>query len=166
MKVKNIQSGVEFEAEILLVSKEDLKAIKKDIKRFSKFDWSLYKSKEVYKLKLKNDNEILGLMCIVDHTDPQTDAIEIELLEVTIENVGKDKKIENIGGCLIAFACREAIKRGHDGFVFLVPKTNLITHYIKIYGFERMPIRTPTRPEGILVLYGQTSRLLIEKYLK
>lgn len=166
MKLKDVQSGVEFEAEIERISKEDFKTIKKDVNRFAKFDWSRYKSKEIYKLRLKNGTEILGLMCITDHTDPQTDAIEIELLEVAIENVGADKKIENIGGCLIAFACRESIKRGHDGYVFLIPKTNLIEHYINVYGFELVPIRTPSRPEGILVLHGQVSRGVIEKYLK
>ncbi|MEO6850347.1 MAG: hypothetical protein ABI203_10380, partial [Mucilaginibacter sp.] len=75
MKVKDVQTGVEFDAEIEPVTKEDFKIIKKDIKRFAKFDWALYKSKEVYQLKLKNGKEILGLMCIIDHTDPLTNAI-------------------------------------------------------------------------------------------
>jgi hypothetical protein len=166
MKVKDVQSGVEFDAEIEALSKEDFKTIKQDVDRFAKFDWSEYKEGEVYKLKLKNGKEILGLMCIIDHTDPQTNAIEIELLEVAAENVGKNKKIENIGGCLIAFACRESIKRGHEGFVFLIPKTDLIKHYIRYYGFEHVPLRTPGRPEGFLVLYEHISRGIVEKYLR
>ena len=165
MKVKDVQSGVEFDAEIEPVSKEDFSTIKKDIGRFAKFDWSKYKGKEVYQLKLKNGKQILGLMCIIDHTDPYTNAIEIELLEVAAENVGVDKKIENIGGCLIAFACRESIKRGHDGYVFLIPKTELVKHYINHYGFEHFPMRTSERPEGFLYLEDYTSRSLIEKYL-
>ncbi|MEO6850831.1 MAG: hypothetical protein ABI203_00960, partial [Mucilaginibacter sp.] len=88
------------------------------------------------------------------------------LLEVAIEHVGTDKKLENIGGCLIAFACREAIKRGHEGFVFLIPKTKLVEHYIKHYGFEHFPMKTTGRPEGFLYLEDQASRRLIEKYLK
>lgn len=88
MKVKDVQSGIEFEAEIAPVTAGDFEVIKKDIERFAKFDWSKYKSKEVYKLKLKNDPQILGLMCIIDHTDAQTNAIEIELLEVAAEHVG------------------------------------------------------------------------------
>jgi hypothetical protein len=166
MKVRDVQTGVEFDVEIEPLSNEDFKAVKKDIKRFAKFNWSLYKDKEVYKLKLKAGNEILGLMCIIDHTDTQTDAIEIGLLEVAAEHVGADKKIENISGCLIAFACREAIKRGHDGYVFLIPKTKLVEHYIKYYGFEHFPMKTVGRPEGFLYLEGHTSRKLIEKYLK
>ena len=166
MKVKDAQTGVEFDAEIELVSRQGFKTIKEDSERFPKFDWYLYKGKEVYELKLKNGNEILGLMCIIDHADPLTNAIEIELLEIAAENVGADKKIENIGGCLIAFACREAFKRDHDGFVFLIPKTKLVEHYIKYYGFEYFPMKTVERPEGFLFLHDHTSRKLIEKYLK
>jgi|SRR6185312_4482777 len=166
MKVRDVESGVEFEAEIEPVSKKDFETIKKDASRFKKFNWSKYKSKEVYQLKLKNGNQILGLMCIIDHTDPQINAIEIMLLEVALEHVGSSKKIERIGGCLIAFACRESIKRGHEGFVFLIPKTDLIQHYTNHYGFEHVPIRTTQRPEGLMILYEHTSRGLIEKYLK
>jgi hypothetical protein len=165
MKVEDVKSGVEFDAEIEPVSKDDFKIIKKEVNRFGKFDWSKYEGEEVYKLKLRNAKEILGLMCIIDHTDPSINAIEIRLIEVSMENIGAEKKIGNIGGCLIAFACREAIKRDHDGYVFLIPKTELIEHYMEHYGFEHFPMKTPERPEGFLYLHEHTSRTLIEKYL-
>lgn len=74
----------------------------------------MYKSQEVYKLRLKTSELILGLMCLIDHRDPETRAIEIELLEVSIENTRSTKKWDRIAGCLIAYACRESFKRGDD----------------------------------------------------
>lgn len=165
MKIIEVSSQAEFEAEIVPVSKGDFKIIKKQRKRFPRFDWSGYEDHEVYKLQLKNGIEIEGLMSLKDHVDPLTDIIEIELLEVASENIGSNKKFNHIGGCLIAFACRESFKRGHEGYVFLIPKTELIEHYNNTYGFEHVPIRTKQRPEGIMVLYGNSSKALIEQYL-
>ncbi len=165
MFIKDVATGEALEAVIESMTNKDFKAIKKSRDRFNKFDWSEYQGEEVYKLRLKSDDTILGLMCLIDHEDEATNAIEIELLEVSEENIGLKKKLENIGGCLIAFACREAFKRGHDGVVFLTPKTQLLKHYSLKYGFHHMPLRTVQRPEGLMILYEEGSRKLIKKYL-
>ena len=68
-------------------------------------------------------------------------------------------------GCLIAFACREAFKRGYEGWVFLLPKTYLVQHYPSKYGFTHVPIKTSERPEGIMELNTSSSLRLIKKYL-
>jgi hypothetical protein len=104
-------------------------------------------------------------MCIIEHTDEETNAIEVELLEVSVENMGPGKKLDHVAGCLIAFACRESFKRGHDGCIFLIPKTQLIEHYQAKYGFHYMPWKTEARPEGFMILYDDGSRRLIRKYL-
>ena len=39
-------------------------------------------------------------MCLIDHEDEAPNAIEIELLEVSEENIGSEKKLDNIGGCI------------------------------------------------------------------
>ncbi len=166
MVVKNIATGEELEAVIEPVTTMDFKVIKKNKEQFDKFLWEEYKDQEVYKLHLKDEETILGLICITDHTDLSIDAIEIRLLESSAENIGIDKKIDFIGGCLIAFACREAFKRGHEGCVFLVPKTELIEHYSAKYGFQHFPISTAERPEGILTLFETGSQKLIKKYLE
>lgn len=166
MLVKDVKTGEEFEAIIEPVTSKDFKTIAKDSKRFDKFDWDEFKTKEVYKLRVIHNDTILGLMSITDHTDPGINAIEIGLLEVSAENIGENKGIDHIGGCLIAFACRESIKRGHDGYVFLVPKTGLIEHYAKKYGFQHFPLRTAKRPEGIMTVYDGRSRALIKKYIE
>ncbi len=126
MHVKDVATGWALEAVIEPMTNKDFKVIKKSKLRFNKFDWDDYRGEEVYKLRLKSDDTILGLMCLIDHADEATNAIEIELLEVGEENIGSEKRLDNIGGCLIAFACRESFKRGHDGFVFLTPKTQLL----------------------------------------
>lgn len=165
MFIKDVATGETLEAVIEPMTNKDFKAIKKGKDRFNKFDWSEYQGEEVYKLRLKSDDTILGLMCLIDHEDEATNAIEIELLEVSEENIGSEKKLDNIGGCLIAFACRESFKRGHDGVVFLTPKTQLLKHYPLKYGFHHMPLRTVQRPEGLMILSEVNSRKLIKKYL-
>ena len=123
MNLKDAVTGEALEAVIEPMTNNDFKVIKKSRDRFNKFNWSEYQGGEVYKIRLKADDSILGLMCLTDHEDEATNAIEIELLEVSVENIGSGKKLLNIGGCLIAFASRESFKRGHDGIVFLTPKT-------------------------------------------
>ena len=67
---------------------------------------------------------------------------------------------------LIAYACERSFALGHNGMVFLKPKTGLIRHYIEEYGFFHFPLRTPDQPEGIMIIYNETSQMLIDKYLK
>lgn len=166
MLLKNLVTKELIEAVIELMIERDFETIQNEKDRFDKFDWNLHRGGEVYKLCLKNDIRILGLICLIDHADPAINAIEIALLEVSRENIGINKAFENIAGCLIGFACRESFKRGHDGFVFLLPKTELITHYHDRYGFTYLPIKTVERPEGLMILNAMASRRLVVKYLE
>jgi hypothetical protein len=97
------------------------------------FNWKEQKTNDVYKLRLIESEEILGLMSLKAHRDEQR--IEIVLLACSIENMGKNKIYDRIAGNLIAFACREAIKLfGADACVSLLPKTELKKYYISQYG--------------------------------
>jgi hypothetical protein len=165
MLLRDTATGKGLEAAIEPMTAKDFKVIKSSPARFDKFDWDKYKKREVYKIRLEGDDIIHGLISIVDHTDAATNAIEIELLEVSIEQIGSKKKIDCVGGCLIAFACRESFKRGHEGWVFLLPKTNLLEHYTSMYGFNYIAVKTPERPAGIMCLYESSARSLIRKYL-
>lgn len=140
-------------AEIVPIETKDFKLIKKQ-KKFS-FDWELDKPYLCFKLVLKGTNNILGLMSIMDY--PNELRIEIHLIELSKENKGKDKKIGRIAGCLIAYACRIAFSKGYDGFVSLVPKTELIKHYQEAYGFQQIGRQ--------LALLDEPSKKLIDKYL-
>jgi len=165
MQLEGISTGEKFEAVIETMTPKDFKAVKKDKIRFDSFDWNQYKNKEVYKLRLTTDETILGLMCLKDHPGEGINAIEIDLLEVGVENRRVNKKLDHVAGCLIAFACRESFKRGYDGWIFLTPKTYLISHYPAAYGFTYVPIRTADRPDGFMELNTRDALRLIKKYL-
>ncbi|MFL0299261.1 hypothetical protein [Aquirufa novilacunae] len=97
------------------------------------FNWKDQKSNDVYKLRLIENEEILGLMSLKVHFDETR--IEILLLACSIENTGNNKIYDRIAGNFIAFACRESIKIfGADACVSLVPKTELKKYYISKYG--------------------------------
>jgi hypothetical protein len=161
MYLIDVGSGEKIEAAIDPVSENDFKIIKKEFQ----FDWTRHKGKEIYKLHILNAKKIQGLMCIVDHAAKEIDAIEIELLEVSEDNKGEDKKLDRIAGCLIAFACRESIKRGHDGYFFLIPKSDLIKHYQAKYHLAYIGPIGPNLT-GTIIGEEKIARKLIREYLE
>jgi len=155
MELKHNPSGKSLEAAISEVASKDYSAIKKD-SNFS-FDWEIEKEYEVYKIYLLSDEKtILGLMSLIDI--PEEYRIHLNLLEVSKPHRGKDKTIDFIAGCLIAFAAELAIKRGYYGFVSLEPKTLLIDHYQSNYGFRQYG--------RYLGIEGPASQTLVNKYLE
>ena len=165
MTLEDTSSGEKIEAVIEPMTADDFKTVRKDKVRFDSFNWNKYKNKGVYKLRLTADEIILGVMCLVDHPGDGMNAIEIELLEVAADHRRGKKKLANIAGCLIAFACREAFRRGYEGWVFLIPKTYLLEHYPSKYGFTYIPLKSQDRPEGFMELNTSSSLRLIKKYL-
>lgn len=163
MYIVDSRTEEKVEVDIQPVNSRDLKLIRSDPNFI--FEWGKYKNKELYKLVVLSDDNIQGLICIVDHTDDFTYAIEIELLEVSNENVGKKKRFDRVAGLLIAFACRESLRRGHEGYMFLTPKTALIKHYIEKYHFLFTgPIGN--NPVGLMVAEERIARKLIKEYLE
>lgn len=140
-------------AEVLPLTAKDLKDIKKG-KQFS-FNWEQEKTYDLYKLVLQEKKEIVGLMSII--YIPKELRLEIHLLELSKENVGSEKRLERIAGCLIAYACKLSFSKDYDGFVSLIPKTMLVEHYQKKYGFRPFG--------GQLAVFGKTSENLIQKFL-
>jgi len=119
------------------------------------FDWSKETKYEVYKLSLISSKQVLGLLSIERVIEELR--IEIRLLEISTQNVGKDKLYDRVAGILIAFACKESFKNGFYGFVSLIPKTKLIRHYKEKYGFEQFGRH--------LAIELQGSETLINRYL-
>lgn len=153
MNVVDLRTGDHPDVEISKVEEDDLPAIAKS-KQFE-FDWAKPNMQEIYKLYHTRNKEIYGLMHIQDY--PEELRVEIKLLEVSKEMVGRKKTIEGIAGCLIAFACAQAFKKGYRGFVSLVPKTLLIAHYKNKYGFSQY--------DRQLAIEGFEANQLMEKYL-
>lgn len=120
------------------------------------FDWSKEADSELYRLELRKSGEILGLMALKFHFIELR--VEISLLELSKNNVGRKKQYENVAGILIASACKISFKLGFFGFVSLIPKTQLIEHYKTKYGFDQFGRQ--------LAVDLKNSELLIEKYLE
>lgn len=103
-----------------------------------KFDWKLERRNQydLYKIYLLDEeDEILGLLSLKDVKEELR--IHINLIEISITNVGRNKKYDRIAGCLLAFAAQLAFNKSYDGFVSLIPKTELIDHYCEKYGFRQ-----------------------------
>ena len=130
MEIMEVASGLKKPVVISLAEKRDFKLLTK--KRYF-FDWkSIQDSAVVYKLQIPGEEDILGVMELIDV--PEEKRIEINLLAVSIENKGKDKIYDRVAGCLIGFACSLADdKYGKDACVSLVPKTILKEHYMQKY---------------------------------
>jgi hypothetical protein len=156
MKLIVVKSGEELDAVIEPVTDADLLKIARD-ERFL-FDWKKENNKGgiIYKLFVVETGVIVGLISQKDM--PKDFRIHLNLIESSKENVGAHKRIDRIPGCLIAFACAIAFKNGYNGFVSLIPKTELINHYIRKYGFRNYG--------KMLAIEDVNARLLIVKYLE
>jgi len=133
MIIQEVSTGGRIPIQIRLVEESDYKRITK--KRYS-FNWRLEKDNIVYKLTIKGEADILGLIS-VKYVDIE-ERLEIKLLAVAEENIGSGKQYDLIAGNLIAFSARLAIKRfGAMAAISLIPKTVIGQHYMDRYGFEQ-----------------------------
>lgn len=153
MKILEAKSRIKVKAKISCLS--SLQGVKKELASNFSFDWEIELGNEVFMLENLEKKEIIGLISIIDMSEEYR--IHINLLESSISNRGKGKKIENIAYSLIAFACKQSFSLGYDGFVSLYPKTELIEYYMKEYNFEQFG--------KYLAIYGSASYNLIKEYL-
>lgn len=156
MKILHTATGEYEDAEVGPVAEKDYDYIK-NCGRFI-FDWRAENRLgfEVYKIVLRgNEHEILGLLSLRD-IKPEL-RIHINLVEVSSENIGAGKIYDRIAGSLLGFVCQLAFEKSYDGFVSLIPKTELIDHYCQKYGFSRVG--------KSLAVEGASSLAIIQKYL-
>ena len=124
MKLIEIKTGKKLEGEIVGMRNIELKKFKKH-KNFI-FDWSIESKNDIYKILLKDGDEILGIVSAIDI--PEELRMHLNLLESSKKLRGKNKPIQNIVGCLIGFVCQLSFKRGYEGFVsLLVPRNRSVT---------------------------------------
>lgn len=132
MTIQETSSGKIYNVEILPVEDIDFKSI--DKKRYF-FDWKTEKAYEIYKLKIINSNDILGIISL--ERIPQEWRIHIRLLTVSLENKGTNKKFDNIAANLIAHAAKIAVAEYAElACVSLKPKSNIAQHYIDKYNMN------------------------------
>jgi hypothetical protein len=134
MYVEDKQTGEKFEVEITKVELKEFSKLKKN--RQFDFDWSKYKGEEVYKLYIPGSKDILGLMRVIDHPEQHFDYLEIDVIEISKSNQGKEKGLGRIGGCLLGYAALLSDKYGHDGFLGLVAKNKKASLFHNKFGFN------------------------------
>ena len=126
--IQNVVSGDSFATDITLVSVSDLKNVIK--KNNWQFDWK-YECKQpqrdVYKLTIVNNQTVIqGLISL----EIKSDHVYMHLVESAPFNKGKSKVYAGVPGNLVAFACKLAFQRGHEGNVSFFSKSQLVQHYI------------------------------------
>ena len=155
--IKNAISGDSFNTIINLITKDDLKTIKKG--NGWKFDWKYeYKQSDrnVYKLTInENLSVIQGLVSISDYKDH----FYLHLIESSPFNRGERKVYIGVPGNLVAFTCKESWDKGYEGFISFISKTKLIEHYEHTLGAVHIGGHK-------MVIFPKEALLLIKKYYK
>jgi hypothetical protein len=129
--IENTLSGEVFDTEITLVSDKDIKTLKEKEWQFNWKHERKDKAKQIFKLSTVNNPTIIqGLLSI----EERSDHIFVHLVESAKFNLGKNKLYFGVPGNLVAFACKVAFDKGHDGYVSFDSKTILIEHYQKTLG--------------------------------
>lgn len=130
--IQNIVTGDSFATDISLVTTSDLKTVIK--KNNWQFDWKLefkQPERDVYKLTIVNNQSVIqGLISL----EIKSDHVYMHLVESAPFNKGKTKVYAGVPGNLVAFACKLAFQRGHEGNVSFFSKTQLVHHYIDTLG--------------------------------
>ena len=153
--IENVVSGDSFTTDIALVTNIDLKAITK--KNKWQFDWKLefkQPQRDVYKLTIVNNQSVIqGLVSL----EIKTDHVYMHLVESAPFNKGKTKVYAGVPGNLVAFACKLAFQRGHEGNISFFSKTQLVQHYMDTLGAMHVGGR-------IMIIDTLAALKLINKY--
>ena len=124
--IENAISGDSFKTQILELTSDDIKRIKKSDWLF---DWrreAKQGDKAVYKLVIVENTAIIqGLISLQDRGDH----MYMALIESSKFNKGVDKVYLGVPGNLVAFACKLSFDKGYGGYVSFESKTKLKEHY-------------------------------------
>lgn len=147
MFVLEIKSGKLLKCTISEISSSDIRVVYKEFgfnwKKLSKESHSI-----TYCIKSKAlGNAILGLLNLIE-----VDGMLImNLVEVSKSNFGKNKKLDYVAGCLIAYACQKSfeIESPYKGFLTFNSKTELTKLYkTKCYAKQINDQRMYIEPEN------------------
>jgi hypothetical protein len=128
--LENAQTGEIMPTEFSKASYEELRKL-----NGWNFNWTdkQLKDAEIYKLCLKNDKKIQGLVALTDFKRDM--AVYVNIAESAPHNLGKNKKFIGVGGHLFAIAAKVSMDKGYGGFVFMDAKNiELVKHYGKALG--------------------------------
>jgi hypothetical protein len=154
--IEDSANGLSYETDVLLVTSKDLKSV---LKRAGwRFNWKIefkYLNRQLYKLTIKGDKAIQGLLSlqIIENY------VEMHLIEVAPHNYGKTKKYLGTAGNLVAFACKMSFELGFEGFVAFTAKTQLIRHYSDSLGATLIF-------RNRMCISGEAAKKLVNSYYK
>jgi hypothetical protein len=114
-----------IDTEYSIIREDDLSKV---LKKYGwKFNWrkEFENNKHIYKLVLKGDNQIQGLISIVR----KEDTVGVNLIESAPHNFGHNGQYKGVGGHLFAIASKLSFDYGYEGYVSFTAKTKLINHY-------------------------------------
>jgi len=124
--IENTISGDVFDTEVILLTVNDAKRVKKSDWLF---DWRgqlKLPDRSTYKIVTVNNPDIIqGLISFSD----EGDHIYMHLIESARFNKGKNKLYRGVPGNMVAFACKSSFEKGYEGFLAFDAKTSLIKHY-------------------------------------
>jgi len=154
--IEDAVTGNSHDTKVQPLVSADLKTILK--KNGWRFNWKTeFKSSErqLYKLTLKDDRHIQGLLSL----QPAENYVEMHLIETAPHNYGHSKKYVGVPGNLVAFACKMSYDLGFEGFVGFTAKTQLIRHYIDTLGAEILF-------RDRMSISGNSAKKLVNSYYK
>ncbi len=115
-----------------LATPEDRKGLKKQGWLFN-WNHKHLSNSDVYKLTLKGDPVIQGLVAIEDR--PDSKAVHLSLAESAPHNKGATKQYDGVGGHLFAIAVQKSYENGYGGFIYFEAKNmELVKHYQDEFG--------------------------------
>lgn len=151
-------SSIELDAQIIEINVNDLSATGEDWY----FDWRKidFEDSKIFKIVLKNDNSIQGLVAFGLGNGEMP---YLRLIEVAPHNYGKNGKYDRVAGCLIAKCCQlaytETINPMWKGFLTFIPVNETVGNiYKEKYGATGEPV-------GYMSFSREKSKMLIEEYL-
>ena len=125
------------------------------------FDWqkeNSVKERIIYKLLLKDDEVIQGLLSV----EIMRGLVFVRLVESAPRNLGKSKEYVGVGGHLFAIAVKLSSSLGFGGYVCMdVKNIDLAEHYQKELGAKRVATRSH---DYRMEIEEPQAQKIIEKY--
>jgi hypothetical protein len=126
------------------------------------FDWEGKELKgintNIYKLQLKDDDVIQGLVA----TEIHTGTLLVHLMEAAPHNKSPEKKYNGVGGHLFAIAIKLSLVNGFGGHIYFEAKNqDLVDHYSKTFG--ALHLRTRLHAYR-MEIEGDAAQKIIDSY--
>ncbi len=134
--LENAKTGEILETTYSLANDSELRQLKG-----WNFSWVSkdLKDAEIYKLQIKGDFDIQGLVALTKFERDK--AIYVNIAESAPHNLGNNKLYNGVGGHLFAIAAQYSKELGYGGFVFMDAKNvGLVKHYRNTLGAQLLGI--------------------------